>query len=289
MKLIDKPTTDPVEIYDACVLGITNITLAARLAAAKCHIVNNNTYYIKCASENQLWVLTASNLGNDEQIVFADIKKGELKDLYSRHFVGGKPEARKHYDALMMLAPLGKCPLCGFGHASTLDHFLPKSRYPAFSVFNLNLIPACTDCNKQKGFSEATLQKQALHPYFENQIVEDDCWLFAEVIESTPATARFYVSPPTSWEPDLKKRLENHFTDLELARRFAVEAASELAGLADLLENLEGSLMRREHLSRVAKSERRVRKNSWQAALYDAISNSGWFVERGFQPQTTLE
>ena len=43
-----------------------------------------------------------------------------------------------------------KCPFCGIGTVSTLDHYLPKSKYPALAITPKNMIPACRDCNWER-------------------------------------------------------------------------------------------------------------------------------------------
>lgn len=60
------------------------------------------------------------------------------------------------------------CSMCGSMHSGTLDHVLPKEKYPEFSVFTKNLVPACK-CN---AFKSTTIANSAghrmLHPYFDN-------------------------------------------------------------------------------------------------------------------------
>ena len=41
------------------------------------------------------------------------------------------------------------CYMCGSMNAGTLDHLLPKDKYPEFAFFSKNLIPSC-DCNSKK-------------------------------------------------------------------------------------------------------------------------------------------
>jgi len=60
------------------------------------------------------------------------------------------------------------CPMCGSLHRGTLDHFFPQAKYPEFSLFSLNLVPACK-CNilrktKLKGENSS---ERVLHPYFD--------------------------------------------------------------------------------------------------------------------------
>lgn len=283
MRRLNKPIIDPAEIYDACVSGITDPTLLGRFTTVRAEVIDNFQKYSLLASTHQLFSFITSSRGKGEQQVLAGMTKEEFVDLYSKQMVGeGKP-GRKYYDRLMMLAPLGKCPLCGFGQVSTLDHFLSKARYPAFSILCANLVPACADCNKGKGASVVTQDTQMLHPYFEEAIVETEPWLFAEVIELVPATVRYFIQPPNFWPEGLSQRIANYFSNLNLARRFGVEAAAELAGLVDMLKELKTRDLVHAHLSLMARVERENRKNSWKAALYEALAESDWFQEGGYR------
>lgn len=288
MRRLSRPIVDPTDVYDACASGFNDLSLASRFTTARAKVIASFQEYELRASAHQLFSFKASDRGNDSQHVLAEMTKKEFIDLYSMQMVGeGKP-GRKYYDRLMMLAPLGKCPYCGFGQASTLDHFLSKSRYPAFSILCANLVPVCTDCNKGKVASVVTQDTQMLHPYFEGVTIEAEPWLFAEVIESAPATVHYFVQPPDSWSGGLTQRVANYFSELKLASRFAVEAAAELAGLGGLLDELETRDVRQAHLSRMARVERRDRKNSWKAALYEALAESNWFLCGGYRNRKSL-
>jgi hypothetical protein len=62
------------------------------------------------------------------------------------------------------------CPMCGSMHGGTLDHLLPKNGYPEFSLFSMNLVPACK-CNikRKEILTGPNSNERILHPYF------DDC------------------------------------------------------------------------------------------------------------------
>lgn len=45
------------------------------------------------------------------------------------------------------------CPLCECDSVSTMDHYLPKEKYPLFVVHPRNLIPCCNSCNQHKSES----------------------------------------------------------------------------------------------------------------------------------------
>ena len=232
---------------------------------------------------SELHLYPASEWGKGEQIVIGGLTKTQFNDLYSTYMVPATRPARVYYDKLLNSAPLGKCPLCGFGQVSTLDHFMSKAYYPYFAVLPINLVPACSDCNKTKASSELTEHSQSSHPYFEAPEIETGTWLFASVVETSPATVTFSAMPPQHWSEKLCRRIKNHFHDLELASRFAIEAASEMAALSDYLGSLGTSERVGEHLSMTAHLERLHRRNTWKAALYEALSQSAWYQGGGYQ------
>lgn len=288
MKRLPTPEIEPEVVYTSCVSGVTVAGLAGRFHAATKSIVALAKQYAQRAAINQLHLFPSSPWGNGTQVVIADLTKEELTGLYSEHMVKRNQPARSYYDRITLLAPLGKCPFCGFGHVSTLDHFLSKARYPSFSVLPSNLVPACSDCNKGKGADVFDEENQIPHPYFESPRIETDTWLFASVNETAPATATFSVVTPTDWPADLTRRVSNYVRDLRLTTRFAVEAGSELASLSDFLGQLETGQLVERHLRQVAQAERLHRRNSWKAALYEALSESPWYCSGGYRRPTTL-
>ncbi len=60
------------------------------------------------------------------------------------------------------------CSMCGAPKSGTLDHVFPKKKYPEFSFFSKNLVPAC-DCNTKRGDRLKGLRRgqRVLHPYFD--------------------------------------------------------------------------------------------------------------------------
>lgn len=60
------------------------------------------------------------------------------------------------------------CPMCGSLHSGTLDHFFPQKDFNAFSIFSLNLVPACK-CNskRQDTLIGEGANQRILHPYFD--------------------------------------------------------------------------------------------------------------------------
>lgn len=287
MRRLPKPNIGPEVVYASCVNEVTAGDLAARFNAATAEILKQANLYEERATSNELHLFPSSPRGNGAALVLGELTKDELNALYTDHMVKRYRPARSYYDQIKSQAPQGMCPFCGFGHVMTLDHFLAKAHYPSFSVLPANLVPACTDCNKGKGAGILDAQNQIPHPYFEDPQIETDTWLYALVHETSPTTATFSVVPPAYWPADLVRRTTNYFRDLDLAKRFAVQAASELTSLSDMLGPLKTSQLIGKYLSLVALSEREHRRNYWKAALYEALSASAWYREGGYRPSTS--
>ncbi|WP_292420263.1 hypothetical protein [Mesorhizobium sp.] len=188
------------------------------------------------------------------------------------------------YDALKAAPKNDVCPLCGQRTVSTLDHYLAQTLHPTLIVVPINLVPACAECNKNKlDYQPESEVEQGFHPYFEN--FDDDQWLYANVVEGSPAAIRFFVSAPPGWSATKASRAIRHFERFRLAGLYASHAGVELNNIRFSLERIaeRGSLedVRLFLLDR-AESARRAYLNSWQTATYQALARSDWFCDGGF-------
>lgn len=168
---------------------------------------------------------------------------------------------------------------------STLDHHLPKSKFPALAVTPSNLIPACSDCNKSKlASSPHTEEEQTFHPYFDD--FGHAPWLHAEVVQGSPPMLRFSVKPPTTWPTLWGARACHHFRTFGLGKLYMAQAAQELVNvqyhLTKLLEQT-GAMAVRAHLAEQALSREKANPNSWQTAMYKALCESAWFCTTGLK------
>jgi len=283
MRRLQRPAPSAAETYDLCVSTVANPALRDYFAASRAEIFGSYEDYRQLAENQQLHALEPLD-GGDDTLVVGHITKKDLKDLYTQQLVGrGKP-ARSLYDQILASAPFGRCPYCGFGQVSTLDHFLAKAKFPRVAVLPINLVPSCKDCNHGKKAAVAQIPgEQVIHPYFESTEIEEEQWLFAAIQETAPVSVTYRATPPATWSDALQSRASNQLKDFDLSRRFALEAANEIAGLTPLLRSLAliGEQAVREHLKLVFESEYSLKKNSWRTALYQALANSHWYCEGG--------
>jgi 5-methylcytosine-specific restriction endonuclease McrA len=274
---------DPVDVFAECVAGIADNAMQDRFLEARSTVQHRYVEFEIKTQHAQTFSIKSCRWGRDHQKIAIEATKRDFTDLYSTYFASEGSVGRKYYDAIKIRAPLGKCPYCRFGQVSTLDHFLAKSRYPALSVHPANLIPSCSDCNKGKGSPVVKQGTLGLHPYFESADIENDIWLYASVNHTSPLSITYNINPPAKWDDNQKERLNNHFKDFKLASRFAVEAATELAGLIDTLDDLLVLQDRIDHLANVARVERSKRPNTWKAALYDVLRQDLVYVNGAYR------
>jgi 5-methylcytosine-specific restriction endonuclease McrA len=221
-------------------------------------------------------------LMRQDRVSVCKATKKNLATLYAR--LRDNKKARSIYEDIRADASPGKCPYCGSGTIGTLDHYLPKMRYPLFTITPANLVPSCERCNGKKCDKLVVApDKQTLHPYFDD--FWDERWLFAEINCEIPASASFFVKTPIEWTTEKRKRAEAHFGDLDLETVFISDAAHELRGIEGELEEIlkDGTPADlRKHLKRRADSHFASCPNSWQTALYAACAESDWFCDGGF-------
>lgn len=290
MKIIAIPDVTESFVLDKCISGIGAREFRDRVDEVSPLIVECGQLYKQKADSNELHTLPAVNIG-DGELALGRVTKRELTSLYTNYLVAKTKPGRDIYDSLMIRAPLCRCPFCGLNHVSTLDHFLPKTKYPSLSVTPTNLVPSCKDCNTGKSSSVAlTGSSQPLHPYFDREPFHTEQWLFARVIDNQPITVAYEVIPPSYWSPENKGRVETHFNEFQLYLRYSIEAANELASQKfifntyiecgeydSLLINLEERCFAHERLA----------INSWQTALYQALLE--YYKGKFEQPKHTLQ
>jgi hypothetical protein len=175
--------------------------------------------------------------------------------------------------------PGGRCPLCDQGRATTLDHYLPQSLFPEFSILPLNLVPACGDCNRNKSATYAQAGVGLfLHAYLDQ--IPDSRFLFAEVwVENRIIAVDFSVNPSRSLSGDLRQRIVTHYKELNLATLYRVEAVNEISERTGRIKGMvdEGALVKdvSDYLRLEAESVAEAKgHNHWRYALLDAMAQN---------------
>jgi hypothetical protein len=276
MRVISKPTISPLTAYTACYSSFRDATTKTKFSNINNFIDTQSNQYEHNANSKNLYTFMP------HIHVSGTISKDDMITLYDNNMVKNK-EGRNIYDQLLSLAPLSRCPYCGIGQVSTLDHYLPKTEFPTFSVLPYNLVASCKDCNTGKLASYATTQNtQTLHPYYDNFTIEQ--WLFARVLQTSPVSIEFYVNPPATWNQVDKDRVQSHFDNYKLNKRFSSQAASVLAYLRDkFLQYFSNPIDIANELERDFNINRNIHLNSWETAMYQALYRNPWYCNGGFR------
>lgn len=248
----------------------------ARITAARAGVLAAMETYEAHGNASTLYTI------QPHEVVAGTVQKSDMEYLYSGGLVSGG--GRQIYDSIMGLAPNSRCPYCGHRRVRQLDHFLPKSKYPAFSVTPLNLVPSCSDCNKDKLAGDASrLEDLPLHPYFD--AIDHQTWLTAELLHGPMAVFLFNVDHGCGLPPMDLQRLQAQFDMLNLGELYTTEANDELASIRLNLRRVLADVGRdgvQEFLEDAAMSSEYHQQNSWKTAMYRTAANSDWFCEGGF-------
>lgn len=287
MRHLTKPTDDPKSVFLNCISSVTDVDLKNRLTNCANIVVNEANDFEKKIKLNELHTITknkSTKANKNSHVLNGQVTINEMKDVYTSYFVPKDSPGRLLYDRILSQPKNNKCPFCFQRQVSTVDHYLPKAYYPWLSVVPINLVASCKDCNFIKlGQKPGHSYQEILHPYYDN--VENELWLKAEVVGTSPVSLRFFVECPKSWDKILKERVEYHFSSLELNVLYSAEAASELNNINYQLNDqfrTGGENAVKEHLKDAAKTRSMAHINSWQTAMYTAISTDRWFCNAGF-------
>ena len=279
MRKITKPTIKVNQVLIDCIDNMELLDLKTELT---------NSASIFADEEKEFEIKKQNNCLHElikHKVISSTINNKVLKKLYSDRMVSKNNKGRTYYDSIYLSAPNGKCPYCSQRIVRTLDHYLPKSKFPLLSITPINLVPSCSDCNKDK-LVDIPLrgEEETLHPYYDD--VETESWLKMKIISYKPFEIEFYTFPPLDWDNMLRNRIEFHFKSYRINELYCVHAKEEFENIrftiTDLYQKL-GSLELKNHLIDSFKSREHVNKNSWQTAFYNTISQDISFINGAFQ------
>lgn len=245
MMRLKAPARDFESTLDECIEGVTGKkAFKAKMEAAKPALVLAGTAYSDAGAIGELYGIQPIDMtAEKDPIVVADLRKSELVNLYEYYFLNEEKASRTTYDKLLNSAEEA-CPFCGgIGRPKNLDHFLPKAHFPQFSTFPLNLVPSCRDCNmdgKAQGYATQEAD-QLIQPYVDHDRFFTHQWIFAKCIlnaNNLPTSIHYFVDPPQEWAQVNKDRVQKHFHDFDLEKRYAIESARLLPTTLEQIANL---------------------------------------------------
>jgi hypothetical protein len=279
MRRLPLPSHSARSTFELCAKNVRDKAYSTRLLSVASEIEDAETQYKDLGAKAALFTIAEADT------VAGRVELKEMKALYKGTLSRLESDVRYIYDKIKMAPPNNMCPLCAQRVVSTLDHYLAQSKHPAFTVTPMNLIPSCADCNKAKHDMQPTrASEQTLHPYFDD--VDDGVWLIAHVKETVPPALVFSANPPSGWDDVKQARVLTHFQTFNLGHLYTTHAAEELLNIRHNLTTVAeraGTDALRVHLMEQAEGRQANAKNSWQSAMYEALTKSEWFCKEGYK------
>ncbi|CAN7660723.1 hypothetical protein LJR225_005257 [Phenylobacterium sp. LjRoot225] len=196
------------------------------------------------------------------------VHKGKFHNLYN----SADPESA-HGEVLARLREhdLTLCPACGEpGRPNTLDHYLPKGRYPHFSLTPANLFPMCDACQAKKleKTGDSAEPRYFLHPYFDTFIKAQ---ILKMKIDPPFDKPMFYLAPFGLAEREAAL-VASHLRELHIPGRFLKFFTDEHRRL---LRNVSRMRAKNQDVAATLESfsfdAADPTPNSWQHLFYDAV------------------
>lgn len=276
MRTLPMPLQTASDVLTTCVAGVDDLALRHRLQAVTQQLVVAAAHYDQLArAQNLHLVPRTTNVG--------EVTRSELEALYSQEMSAPNGAARAIYSALRNAPPNKKCPLCGIGTVTVLDHHLPKARYPNLSVCPFNLVPACDFCNNAKRMRFPTCAgEQTIHPYYDDYTQQQ--WVFGRIDQAGPVVVVFFVNAPAHWSEVAQLRVKRHFDVVKLGVSYASNANDDLIPLRGYLAKIaatKGAAGVHAYLSE-EQARYATRPNCWQHVMFQTLAANPWFIDGGY-------
>lgn len=188
------------------------------------------------------------------------------------------------------------CQYCAIGEPTTFDHYAPTSKFPEFSIFSLNLIPCCGQCNLYKRDAWADKGHRCFINFYYDTFIQY-VLLHAELqIELNGEMAVvFSLRGDSHVTPVQLSIICSHYEGLDLFQRYAERATGLISEVRCILPTLP---MRLGEIVDYLREEANTKAdlyglNYWQAAIYRCLSSSYRFLEEclgdGWLPRARSE
>jgi len=245
----------------------------------KLHPQIRQTYnsFEKLFLANQLYLLKP-----DELLVESE---PDLKTLYKYQSSVIKV-LREDIRNLQVKTIISTCQNCTIDSASTLDHILPKAKFPEFIVNPKNLFPCCSTCNSYKLDSFSTDSNQKFLNLYLDEL-PDESYLFVDVFldKDEEFNFKYYLdNTENKINADLFLIIENHYEKLHLFDRLRLKSIEHISEFENRITLFRKRLTMAEivfdFMNAVEEDRKAYGFNHWKSALELALLDSKLFNDR---------
>jgi hypothetical protein len=178
------------------------------------------------------------------------------------------------------------CQNCTIDSANTLDHILPKSKFPEFVVNPKNLFPCCSTCNSYKVDSIKASQGQLFLNLYLDDLPEEQ-YLFVDIFldEFQEINFRFSLKNiDNKIDRELFSIIESHYNKLHLFERMRLKSIEYISELENNILTFRKSLPINNIIEHLIESINIDKKaygyNHWKCILEITLLNSPIFIDR---------
>ena len=189
----------------------------------ECKIRRRFGLYKRLMDEDRLEELTQLRLTVE--------RKEALKDLYSYN-------AKAFRDLKMELTTdehnriSNLCPCCLLDIVGTLDHIVPKTPFPEYSTHPYNLIPCCSTCNSKKNVDWRIDGTRTIINFYVDDIPNIQFLYAHPKVVNGNFEITYSLKFPDGYDGVMRKRIENHFTRLNLLKRYRENTDDKVSELS---------------------------------------------------------
>lgn len=172
------------------------------------------------------------------------------------------------------------CPYCGIGGPGQFDHYLPKEKFPEFSVNSLNLVPCCGVCNGKKSdfWQNPGSPREFINFYLDSlpaaPMINITVQWKIKKGKLVPIST-FDLVCPTGFGVNEFQLVSNHFQKLGLLGRYKDQAHTEFLSIRNSALAREARTIKtlREFLLRfITNWENTLGPLNWRIVLYRALT-----------------
>jgi 5-methylcytosine-specific restriction endonuclease McrA len=227
--------------------------------------------------------LYLAECGNPETIApWPEVRERAVGDRFRNLYLSPADESvQKPILEQLRKRTLTYCPACGEdGTPNTLDHYLPKEKYPEFAVSPANLFPMCDICQGAKGAKLLSSDNERLfvHPYF-------DAFIDTQLVELTidgpyNAPGSIGLRPSDELNEESRFLVQRHLQELNIPSRYYRFFLSNYLRLLRLVKQMRAKGL--DVLPRIETfkdMELLKSVNSWGHIFYDGVLRNEALLE----------
>ncbi|WP_168118515.1 HNH endonuclease [Paenibacillus sp. HB172176] len=282
MKNLNPPELDPIDLYSSLLKNARSEEKKIRMIELQPYLVRRYDFYKEISSNLENMTISEITDTNDISI---------LHSCYNRNRKGHlEGEIVAKIINIQSIQHKNKCPYCGIDRPRTIDHYLPKSDFPEFSVFPLNLVPCCQYCNGKKGdrWINESGKRIFLNLYYDK--IPEIKYLYTRIHLDQAGLPIIKFELVYTEEIECFDIIKEHYAALDLLNQYSLNVEDEISSIHDYL--VHGEIPIETHIEALQvtldSTIRRYGINYWKSSFLDSLLRCSEFFEKYRSRVTTM-